>query len=229
VLPRQLGFGKVDLNAEASQTFKVMVSEPDRVKITKVAADNELFVVKLTEGDSAGSATYEVTFEGTDKIGRMTGKLRVEFTGGETKYVELPVRGQVVGDLTYPQSISFNKRQGNFGERDLTFTSRAAKEVHLLGAEDPDKHLSVEILEAKGKTAKIHVKVAKPDPAATVPLRGHLVIKTTDPIEPEVKIGYGIYFKKGRIDRTNLPIPTARSIKRGGMDVRKLKPPGPPK
>ncbi len=219
----------VGLNTTVSRPLKVTVNEPGRVKITKVSASDELIEVKLTEGDPAGSATYEVTVKGTDKIGRLTGKVQVAFTGGGVASVDVPVRGQVVGDLNYPQSISFNRRQGSFGERDVVFTSRTKKDVELLAAEDPANNLSVQITQAKGKTAKIHVKVGNAQGASANQVRGHLVIKTTDPVEPEVKIAYGIYFKKGRIDRSPAARPTRRLPKRRGIDVRNIKPPGQPK
>ena len=219
----------VGINTAASQTLTVKVTEPDKVKITKVSADEGKFEVKLTDGDPAGNATYEVHFEGTDKLGRMSGRVRVEFTGGAVPHVDVPVRGQVVGDLSYPQSITFNRRQGSFGERDLTFTSRAKKDVEILGAEDPDKNLMVEVTEAKGKTAKIHVKVAKPEADSNKPVRGKLVIRTTDPDEPEVTIAYGVYYQRGRMERPGAASPARLPPSRRGLNVRDLKPPALPR
>ncbi len=199
VEPRQLAFAQVGLNTEANRILTVKVTEPDKVKITKVAIADERFTVTLTDGDAAGNATYDVAFKGSGEIGRLNEKLRIEFTGGEVPHLDVPLRGQVVGDLTYPQRLTFNKQNGKYTERDVRITSRTKKTVQILSATDPDKRLEVEVTEAKGETGLIHLKVATAESqGAGGPIQGKLVVRTTDPNEPEVKIPYGIYKQGGR-------------------------------
>lgn len=195
--PRQLVFAQVGLDTEATRPLTVKVTEPDKVKITKVSIDDDRFTVKLTDGDASGNATYDVVFKGGSEVGRLTGKVRIEYTGGDVPQLEVPLRGQVVGDLTYPQRLTFNLQDGKYTERDVRITSRSQKTVQILSAEDPDKRLEVEVTEAEGKSGVVHLTVANADAQAPGPIQGKLVVRTTDTTEPEVKIPYGIY-KQGR-------------------------------
>jgi len=219
--PRQLAFAQIGLDAEATKTLTVKVTEPGKVKITKVSVNDERFTVKLTDGEASGNATYDVVFNGSSEVGRLASKVRIEFTGGAVPHLEVPLRGQVVGDLTYPQRLTFNLQDGKYTERDVRITSRSQKPVQILSAEDPDKRLEVEVTEAKGEAGIVHLKVATADSQGPGPIQGKLVVRTTDANEPEVKIPYGIYKQGRRGLRPRAAVPMRRpkglrSLTKGG-------------
>jgi len=212
VKPRHLAFTQVGLDEEASRTLTVKVSEPEKVKITKVSVEDERFTVKLTDGSPGGDGTYEVAFAGSGETGRIATRVRIEFSGGAVPHLDVPLRGQVVGDLAYPQRLTFNKRDDKYDERDVRITSRTQQTVEILSAEDPDKNLAVEVTEAKGAAGVVHATVAAADGDAKGPIQGNLIIRTTDAREPEVKIPYGIYRSRKGLRR-----PPAVPMRRPGL------------
>lgn len=226
VQPRRLSFGQVSKRqTDAMREFTVKVTEPDKVKITKVSVDDGRFALKLKEGEPAGDATYELVFKGSKELGRLTGKVRIEFSGSDIDHLDVPLWGQIVGDLRYPQNLVFYKDKDGFKEREVNFTSRTGEPVHLLGIKDEAKHLKVDIVSPKGKMAVIKVTVAKPDAEASKPLRGKLVVRTTDPDEPEVEMTYAIHHQRGRLGVPLSPGPVKRTPL--GSRAPRSRPPAP--
>jgi hypothetical protein len=191
--PRRLSFGQVSKRAEASRELTLQVPKPDEIKISSVTIDDERFEIKLVSGEPAGTAKYEVRFKGSEALGRITGRVRVAFSGSDVTEIDIPLWGEIVGDLRYAKNLSFYKQKGAFKPRKLTFTSRTKKPVEILDAKDEGGHLKVKIVKAKGELAELEVSVAGAAQQADKTSKGKLRVKTTDRDEPEVVIAYGIY------------------------------------
>lgn len=191
--PRRLSFGQVSKRDDATRELTLRVPEPEKIKITSVTLDDDRFELELDKGDPAGDATYEVRFKGSDSLGRIKAQIRVEFTGSEVKQLDIPLWGEIVGDLRYAKHLSFYKQKGAYRSRKVTFTSRTKQPVEVLDAKDLDGHLQVEIVKSKGDLAELEVSVGDAARKTGEPLKGTLEVKTTDRDEPEVKIQYGIY------------------------------------
>jgi hypothetical protein len=191
--PHRLSFGQLSKRAEVTRELTLKVPEPDRIKITSVTIDDDHFALKLKSGDATGNATYEVTFKGSDQMGALKSNVRVVFRGSEVDHIDVPLWGQIVGDLRYPATLAFYRQGERFQDRKLTVTSRTKQPVHVLSAEDKDGHLKTEVLEAKGDAAVLNLSVAESTPTSGGIVRGTLVLKTTDRDEPEVRIKYSIH------------------------------------
>ena len=191
--PRRLSFGQVSKRAEASRELNLQVPKPDQIKITSVTVDDERFEIKLVSGEPAGTAKYQVRFKGSEALGRISGRVRVAFSGSDVTEIDIPLWGEIVGDLRYAKNLSFYKQKGTYKSRKLTFTSRTKKPVGILGVEDEGGHLKVEIVKAKGDLAELEVSVKETAQQTDKTSKGTLRVKTTDRDEPEVEISYGIY------------------------------------
>jgi hypothetical protein len=191
--PRRLSFGQVSKRAEASRELTLKVPKPDEIKISSVTVDDERFEIELVSGEPAGGAKYEVRFKGSETLGRISGRVRVAFSGSDVTEIDIPLWGEIVGDLRYAKNLSFYKQKGAYKPRKVTFTSRSKKQVSILDVKDEGGHLKVEIAKAKGELAELEVSVAKAAQQSDKTTKGKLRVKTTDRDEPEVVIQYGIY------------------------------------
>jgi hypothetical protein len=210
VKPRHLSFGQVGKGETAVREFELTVNEPDKVKIVEVTVSDEQLVLERVSGEPSGNSKYSIKLTDTKAIGRVTGKVIVKLEGSENDTIEVPIRATVVGDLRYSRSVYFNKREGEFPERDIVFTRRSGKDVLIKGAEDPDGHLKLEVTTAKGDKATVKASVADPSKDYTKPTRGVLQVKVQDPDEPVVEIRYTV------TDRPRSRMPGMRSRPMGG-------------
>jgi hypothetical protein len=203
--PHSISFGEVQKGADASRELALQIAEPDRVKVTSVTVDDPRFEIIRKSGDAAGSASYDLRLKKPDKLGRVTAKVHVALTGADPSTLEVPITGEIVGDLRYPKMLSFRKTGDAFAPRDLTFTSRSNKPVHLLGVEDPAHVLTLDITQSKGDKAVVKVGVAKLTSVGGATVLGTLVVRTTDRDEPKIEIDYTVVYADSRDTRGPLP------------------------
>jgi hypothetical protein len=181
VKPRHLSFGQVGKGESVSREFELKINEPGKIKI-----------LERTSGELAGDSKYKLKLTDTKTIGRVTGKVIIKLEGSENNTIEVPIRATVVGDLRYSRSVYFNKREGEYPERDIVFTRRSGKDVIIKKAEDPEGHLKLKITEAKGEKATVKASVADPNKDYKKPVRGALKIQVQDADEPLVEIRYTV-------------------------------------
>ena len=176
----------------AVKTVAVKLADPDRVKLGKVTCEDDRFTPKLIPGDTPGTATLEVTFNGQDKPERVTGAVQIELVGENVKPATVSVRVQVVGNLRFPQQIFLLKTGGIYNTREIVLTSRSGDKFKVLRAEDPEGRVKLDV--PKGASAEIHVVASvredKLDEEKSV--RGKILIRTSDPQNAEIAVGYTI-------------------------------------
>ncbi len=206
--PRTVVFRKLQVGQESTQKLRLDVRKPEEVKITKISVDHELFEVKKVDEEG----NYEVTFAGMDKVGSMSSRILVEYTGGDKPSITIPMRAMVEGDLTFPRSFSFKKNEGVFEPHDIVITSKSGKPVEITGITDKDGLLSTEI--TTNKAPKAVIKAVPKDPKASFPTpsRHSITIFTSDKYQPEIVMRYSLsdvpLRNRGRGDRKRkLPSP----------------------
>ncbi len=192
VTPRHLSFGQLGKNEKATREFKITVREPEKIKVVEVKADDDRFVLKKTDGDLASNSSWEITFKGTRKVGRVMGNIEVRFTGSDVESAKIPARINIVGDLQYTKSLYFHREGEGYVEREIVFSSRSGKNVHIKKVEDPEGLLAIDIAVPKGKKVVVKTKVADPKGDYSKPSRHVMKVLTGDPDEPEVDIRYTI-------------------------------------
>jgi hypothetical protein len=221
VEPRALHFGELRKTDKESKKFSVKVDEPDRVKITSVKVeDEEHFDVTRKGSDGAGSADYELTFKGAERLGRVSTKVVVAYNAPEAASTELPITLTVVGDVRIqPTRLYFSKSQDRFKPRELTLTSRSGQGVEVLSVDDKGGLLKVETLTAKGEKAVLRLSVTDPDRQYDKKASYDLIVKTTDADSAEIVVPYSIFER-----------PTRGGITREGVSkLRKARGQLPPK
>ncbi|MDJ0764943.1 MAG: hypothetical protein QNJ97_18315 [Myxococcota bacterium] len=211
VKPRVLAFRHLTKGVAGSKDFSISVREPDKINITSVSIEDPRFKLEKKSDASTDDAQYVLSFNGSDTLGRISSYVRVAYTGSDVPHVDVPVRVNILGNLRYPKSIYFSKRDGQFKPRDIIITTRSGKPVTIKAVKDPDGKLKTTINTAKGERVVVAAEVADPDTAYDRPSRHKLTILTTDKDEPELSINYTITDKTGSDKRTRvgrpLPIP----------------------
>jgi hypothetical protein len=192
--PRSIVFGEVPKGTQPTRELSLQVQEPERVKIASVTVDDPRFVLVRKSGQAAGSSSYELRLVKPGKLGRLSATIHVELSGTEPSTLDVPISGEIVGDLRYPKALSFRKTGEAFPSRELTITSRSNKPVHVLGVEDAGHLLTSEITQPKGDKAVVRLSVSKPQPGDAPTVQGKLVVRTTDRDEPQIEIEYTVAY-----------------------------------
>jgi hypothetical protein len=225
VTPRTITFGQLGKGETAVKNFAIKVTEPDKIKITSVKIEDEMFELVHKSGNPAGDSEYEVKFKGAKELTRISSRINIAFEGSDVKSMEVPVRVNIVGNLRYSKDIYFHKRGDTFEPREITINTRSGKPIKIIGVSDPDNKLKTKIIEQEGQTVKVLAEVADATANYDAPDRHKLIIKTTDKDEPEAEISYTIS-SHARTNRGMRP----GSLKRGmkpfvkGADIGMAKP-----
>jgi hypothetical protein len=197
VEPRAVSFGQLGKAEKATRELKITVADPGKLKITEVVSDDPRVVLTRKDGDAAGSGTYEVAFNGSDKIERVASKVTVKYTGSDVTSIDVMVSAMIVGDLRYSKSIYFTKKDDGFEKKEVVINSRSGKDVELKRIEDPDKKLKCTIVRRKGENAMFNAEVADPSASYRQPDQHVLKVYTTDKDEPVVEMRYMITEHRG--------------------------------
>jgi hypothetical protein len=197
--PRNVGFKQLSKGEAATEIMSVKVSEPDKIKLTEIVADDPRFELKMTSGELATESKWEVSFKGATEIGPIQAKIIAKYTAdGKPDTIEVPVRASVVGDLQYVKSIHFGKSPTTgFSEREVRLSSRSGKDVKITKVEDPDGLLKIDLATPVGNPALFKASVLAPDGDYAKPKQHELKVHTTDKDEPVVTITYMITIRDG--------------------------------
>lgn len=191
VTPMVMTFGDVIIGRTPKETVEVEVLEPEKVKIKAVRTEDERFVIAKLTDDGKGKSSYEITFNGTKEKGRIITKTIFELEGTDVPKLEYTLRANVVGNLKYPSHVYLLRRKGEYQTREISIVSREeGKTFKVKKAVDPNDKLNLTVIEkSPGETV---VSIAMKDPKITLEetLKGEILLKTSEPTEPEVTIRY---------------------------------------
>jgi hypothetical protein len=178
---------------KATQQFTVSVSDPEKVKVAAITADDKRFVIRRISGEPKGNAVYELQFRGSRKVESISAQLSATAEDQSIAPVRATIRLEVISDLRYPKVIQLVRKPDGTASVDLTITSRSKKPFLLKRAEDSNKLLKLEILEKKGPNATIRAQLTAQSPAPQPGKRASFTVFTSDKNEPKVEIGYFVY------------------------------------
>ncbi len=195
--PRMVNFGELTPGEKGVQEFSLKVTEPEKVKVTSVTSEDERFKVKLKSGHPAGDAVYEVQFAGEKTKGRLTGNIKVAYTGSDVAEADVRIRGRVVGNLRAPTSFFILKRGDGFPPKELEIIHRKGATVKVLSAKDPDGHLKITTAKKEKDRVTLKAEVIDPNRAEYADaVSGNVIVKTDDKDDPELTIRYRIATEK---------------------------------
>ena len=175
----------------AKASFSVEQSQGSTATVKSVRIeDTERFSIREIETAPGALATYEVGFAGGD-VGTTTTKVVIETTGENTPELTIPVRASAAHNLRYPKRFALVRRDGDPFEYTLRISTRRGDPPEIGQIEDPDGLLDIRVLEPRGPSVGIRLRVredkaAKIDEHAIHALRVH----TNDPDEPELELEY---------------------------------------
>jgi hypothetical protein len=192
-----VSFGQLGKAEKAARELKITVADPAKIKIGEVVSDDPRVSLTRKDGDAAGSGTFDVAFNGSDKIERVAAKVTIRYTGSDVTSIDVPVSAMIVGDLRYSKSIYFAKKDDGFEKKEVVINSRSGKDVEIKRIEDPDKKLTCTIVRRKGENAMFTAEVADPSATYKQPDQHVLKVYTTDRDEPVVEMRYMITERRG--------------------------------
>jgi hypothetical protein len=203
--PNRLSFGELRTGKPVSKPLSLTVTKPDEVRITGVTAQDERLAIKPLPSGPQGQQNYEVSFQGSAELGRIQGGVRVVYAGPNgDEHLDVPVWGQVVGDLRYPKRVFLRKQGDAYLPQKVTLSSRSERVVRILGAKDPDGRLEVKILKPQGPQVELELSIHKTDkPVESA--QGNIVVTTNDRQEPKVTLPYSLGPPKFDPVRRKLP------------------------
>jgi hypothetical protein len=203
VNPRVIAMGPLGKGEEAAKPFSIVVTDAEKHKVSEVTVADDNFKIKFVEGDQKGNAKYELQYNGKGEIGRISTTINVTYEGPGAQPVQAHVRINVVGDLEYSKNLYFTKRNDVFGPKEIKIVSRSGKNVAIKGIDNPDKKVTLKIVEKAGKEAKIEATVTDVDASYKQHARGSFYILTNSKDQDKLEVKYMI--SERRSPRTNVP------------------------
>jgi len=154
--------------------------------------DTKSFSIRAIETKPGALATYEVRFAGGE-VGTASTNVIVETTGEHTPKLTVPVRASASYNLVYPKRVKITRDGSGRLEHALRISTRRGDAPKIGKVEDPDGLLEIEVLEAKGTSVEIRLKVRE-DAVAAIDERGRhtLWVHTNDPDEPKLELEYTV-------------------------------------
>ncbi|HHH30901.1 MAG TPA: hypothetical protein ENK57_21505 [Polyangiaceae bacterium] len=190
--PNRLSLGEVGMNETATHTLNLAVTNPAEVTIDSVTFDDDRFTIEPAKDGDDGVKRYDVTYRGSSEIGRVNGRVRVTYTAPDgEQHLDVPIWGQIVGNLRYPNSVFMGVRDGAIESRQLFVSTRDGKPVRIVSATDPEGRLEVKLKKPFGPKAELELSWKEEEPPVGA-IRGALQLKTTDALQPSVTIPYTI-------------------------------------
>jgi hypothetical protein len=192
VKPTGLNFGNLAKNQTGSRDLFVTVMDPKKVQISTLTVGDKRFSIEPGRVDSKGTAHYQVNFLGSDKIGRISEKIKMILEGSATPQIEVPIQVIVVSDLLYNRSLDFRQQGGAYAPQEVDLKTRSGIPVEILSVEDKDGLLKAEILERNGHRSVLKAQVADPKSVPYNQRRHTLIVSTNHEDEPTLVISYRI-------------------------------------
>lgn len=176
----------------STQTLSLTITNPDEVRIESVTLDDDRFTVTPAPDGDGGQKRYDVVYGGASELGRVSGRVRVTYAAPEgEQHLDVPIWGQIVGNLRYPNTVFMGVRDDAIERRQLFVSTRSGKPVKILSAADPKGRLGVKIVTPFGPKTELELSW-KDDKPPTGAVRGQIDIATTDAQEPKVTIPYTV-------------------------------------
>ncbi len=155
--------------------------------------DTDGFSVHEIETEPGALVTYQVRFEGREEVGTTATNVIVKTTGKNTPQLAVPVRATATFNLRYPKRFGFAGREGQPLERTLRITTRRGDAPKISKVVDLDDLLEVEVLDSRGPTTAIRVRVREDPPATADASDPHVLqVHTDDPDEPVLELEYRV-------------------------------------
>ncbi|MDX9910234.1 MAG: DUF1573 domain-containing protein [Phycisphaerales bacterium] len=203
VEPRMLGFGRQDHKKTAEQTFKVLSSKPD-FKVEGIDTGENTPWLKgevidrqtvMIEGEVWQQTQIKIVLGANAPVGHLRGGTVAVLTNDpKNPKIVIPVAGEILGDLSVgPERLSFGLvNPGEVTERLINISSRSGKKVEIIEVEqeinlDTPLHIT-QAYPNPEQPFTIQISVAMTSPEQPVPIRGKLMVHTTDPDQPMLEI-----------------------------------------
>lgn len=190
--PNRLSLGEVGMKETTTQTLSLAITNPKEVTIDGVTFDDDRFTITPAKDGDDGSKRYDVTYRGSSEIGRVSGRVRVTYTAPDgEQHLDVPIWGQIVGNLRYPNTVFMGVKDGRIEDRQLFVSTRDGKPVRIVEATDPKGRLDVKLRKPFHPKAELMLSWTEKEPP-TGAVRGEIQLTTTDALEPKVTIPYTI-------------------------------------
>lgn len=120
VAPRNLWLGEINKGEKVVRDFSITIREPQTVKIKSVTAEDKRLKISRKSESTDKVVRYELQFEAGKQIGLVSTHLVVSYEGSHVPTLNIPVRGDVIGDLRYSKMIRFFNSEGHFSPFELS-------------------------------------------------------------------------------------------------------------
>jgi hypothetical protein len=191
VVPRSLRLGEINKGERVVRDFSITIREPQMVKIKSVTAEDKRLKISRKSESTDKIVRYELQFEAGKQIGLVSTQLVVSYEGSHVPTLNIPVQGDVMGDLRYSKMIHFFNSAGHFSPFELAISSRSNKPFKIKKAEDPSGKLKLTIVQPNGPNGRIRAEVSKPKISGSQ--NNRFFVYTDDKNEPKLEIVYIMY------------------------------------
>ena len=188
---RSLDFGTVKKRDGATREFSIKDPGDDSLTVQKVTSDTRSVKVSLTRNADKQGTTYLVkaVLSPGAPIGILKGAIKVSSNHPKEPVVEIPVAADVVGDIDiFPHQFFLGLlKRGESASKKLTLSTTSDEPLTIQNIENPCDYVIVTAApEVKGNKYTITATLKGAAPVGLI--KQVVVIHTTDPDQPEIKI-----------------------------------------
>jgi hypothetical protein len=187
VEPSVARIGDLGPDEERSVKLKLLLEDPATVSIRRIKTNSSQVTASLLEPPDDGEGLLEIRMTGEGRpYGKFEEKITIVSTSDELPRLEVPVVGQVVGDIRLePPAIGL---QGNTSPIEVRLSSAANRPFQVTGLEDPSGFLDAGLEQAPGGQGYTISVSIKPGAAGSIPpdYRGALRISTDREDQPSM-------------------------------------------
>jgi hypothetical protein len=210
--PYGINFGLLPKGEKAEREIAIRSSDPERIRIVSLGIEDKRFKIE-PKSKEADTGHYTVRFVGSRTLERIVAAIEVKYQGADKTSMRIPITVTVTGDLVYSKHLFFNKRDGAFSPREVTFSSRSSKPFRLISAKDPTGLLKFTIGKSSGPRATLRVEVANPDASYVAPKRGIFTVTTSRRDQDRIEINYSIMERRIGFQKRSTTAATQKPVR----------------
>lgn len=187
--PKRIDFGVLRKEERENKKLDVAVVGDEDLKILKTETSSENLYIEISEVPDEYFKRFKVTVALSSNIA--IGKLNEEITiyTNNEKYaeVEIPIIGDIRGDIEVNPSQAFFGLAGEIREKKLKVLNEGEKPLEIEKIDNPFDFLSVKIVpKVEGKEYELIFALEKGTPPEKI--KGEVIICTNNPEQPKIKI-----------------------------------------
>lgn len=189
VTPASINFG--DVKKKSTATAKIYIIPPanEKLSIVKIDSSSEYLSAKFLESKEKDSGGWEVelNLSPDSPLGKLNEKITIYTNNTEQPEIDIPVKGNVKGDIGVQPPKFFFGLAGEISEAKVTLLTTSEEPFNIERIDNPLDFISIKIVpKVEGKEYELIASLKENTPLSSI--KGNITIYTNNPEQPTIEI-----------------------------------------